>query len=721
MKRLLLLIVLLSSVIMGYSQSKEELQNSYNFQRGQELLFGSSPDYASAMDFFMKELAEHPNNGYAHYCMGLIYDYEEQEGDALECFNKAIPLLKKDKGWISFAYRQRARVYLKLDKEDLALKDWKASLKENPTDENTLSDRAEYYYYKGEYDLADADYDVLISSQPGNVLGHLGKGRNALKKGHYVSALKLFDYCVTLDPKESQTYAFRAETYIALKKYNEASDDIIEAMSIDFNRKAIGLVDSIKSPFKDIMLAKLRIQQAKDKNNSLWSMMQGSIYEDSEEYQSAIKAYRAANDISASAAMMYRISLCHSGLGEFNEALDCINRAIAMDSTRNGYFLFKANYQYESGHSADAINTLTTYIDKEPDDYYGYYRRGFFKYCTDDFDGAIEDYTTSLVLNPHYSYAVVERGSCYKLKGNVPAARADFIQTLKLNMEADTTIVVSVTDNLSEPGSNIDSVDVDDPRNLDRIVYDENCNAQYAYLGLDKKDFAIAVQDSILAHNDDKGSYYDAACLYSLMGEYDKAMSYLRTALEKGFRRFTHIMNDHDLDGLKNRSDFKSLMKEFEEKVNDKPASNALLYKESLDEGAAAPKHISEVPFTRENGGLCKVKCNINGLPLNFWLDTGASDVSLSMVEATFMMKNGYLTKDDVVGSSYYLDANGNVSEGTVVNLRKVSFGDCELTNVKASVVSNLKAPLLLGQSVLSRLGSVEIDNQKQVLRIKPF
>ncbi len=55
------------------------------------------------------------------------------------------------------------------------------------------------------------------------------------------------------------------------------------------------------------------------------------------------------------------------------------------------------------------------------------------------------------------------------------------------------------------------------------------------------------------------------------------------------------------------------------------------------------------------------MKCDINGLPLSFWLDTGASDVSLSMVEATFMMKNGYLDSNDVVGSSYYLDANGNV------------------------------------------------------------
>ena len=49
------------------------------------------------------------------------------------------------------------------------------------------------------------------------------------------------------------------------------------------------------------------------------------------------------------------------------------------------------------------------------------------------------------------------------------------------------------------------------------------------------------MQDSILAHNQDKGSYYDAACLYSKMGEYDKAMNYLQTFLEKGYREFVHI------------------------------------------------------------------------------------------------------------------------------------------------------------------------------------
>ena len=129
---------------------------------------------------------------------------------------------------------------------------------------------------------------------------------------------------------------------------------------------------------------------------------------------------------------------------------------------------------------------------------------------------------------------------------------------------------------------------------------------------------------------------------------------------------------------------------------------------------------VSEIPFTKENG-VCNVRCEINGLPLYFVFDTGASTVSLSMVEATFMMKNGYLQSKDVVGNQRFQDANGNVSEGTVINLRKVQFGDVSLDNVRASVVRNQKAPLLLGQSVLSRIGKVELDNQKSVVRVKYF
>ena len=126
---------------------------------------------------------------------------------------------------------------------------------------------------------------------------------------------------------------------------------------------------------------------------------------------------------------------------------------------------------------------------------------------------------------------------------------------------------------------------------------------------------------------------------------------------------------------------------------------------------------IVEIPFTRQ-GGVTKVKCSINDLPLHFIFDTGASTVSISSLEATFMYKNEYLTSKDIIGKTNFIDANGDISVGTIINLKKVTFGGLELTNVRASVVDNDKAPLLLGQSVLNRLGKIEIDYDRSILKI---
>ena len=69
-------------------------------------------------------------------------------------------------------------------------------------------------------------------------------------------------------------------------------------------------------------------------------------------------------------------------------------------------------------------------------------------------------------------------------------------------------------------------------------------------------------------------------------------------------------------------------------------------------------------------------------------------------------------------GTQIYITADGSISEGTVINLRHVEFGGLELPNIQASIVKNQIAPLLLGQSILEKLGKIEIDNEKRLLKI---
>ena len=63
----------------------------------------------------------------------------------------------------------------------------------------------------------------------------------------------------------------------------------------------------------------------------------------------------------------------------------------------------------------------------------------------------------------------------------------------------------------------------------------------------------------------------------------------------------------------------------------------------------------TEVPFTKESG-VCKVKFDINGLPLHFVFDTGPSDVTISMA------KTGDLVL--TIGSKTQVTAPADASTG---------------------------------------------------------
>ncbi len=123
------------------------------------------------------------------------------------------------------------------------------------------------------------------------------------------------------------------------------------------------------------------------------------------------------------------------------------------------------------------------------------------------------------------------------------------------------------------------------------------------------------------------------------------------------------------------------------------------------------------VKLTKE-GRTYKVACKVNGLNLNMYLDTGADVVTISALEALFMLKNGYLTTDDILGNEVLETASGDIAEGTQINIREIVIGWHVLRNVKATIVHSLDAPLLMGQSALSKLGKITIDYEHNTLII---
>lgn len=673
MKTILLTMMVFCSSTM-FADSNIKRPDSYNYTRGVEAIQNNKAE--EALEYLNKEIAEHPDNGYAYSWLALVKNYNEDFGEALTASNVAIKKIpSKDKEYKSFAYSTRAKVFLNLQDTVQAYKDYAAAISLTPQNDKLYNARAQVYYEQEKYDLSDQDYRKMISLKEGDVMGYMGIGRNANAQKKYEDAIKQFDYVIKLAPTYSSGYSFRADSYIGLKKYREAIDDVITALGIDNNSKAFYELQQLADSASGQMIAKLKVQKVKEPNENSWIYYLGVAYERANNYKQAISNYKESLAKEQNAVVADRISDCYNKIGLYEEALEYCNQAIALDSTDTDYLLNKAIIEDFAGKYKDAISDMTNYIAHEPENSFGYYRRGWIKDKMKDYDGAIEDYTMAITLNPDDAYSYMCRGNIYQLKGETEKSKRDFEEAIR----------------------------------LDSIPEQADCSF-YAYYYLGEKDKAISVMDALLKKGE-KGNYYDAACLYSIMEEKDKAILFLSKALENGYRNFAHMERDRDLDNIRNMQAYKDLVNKY------KKIQQGLEDEEQLVGKGQYEEKKEEIPFTKD-GGVYKVKCAINNLPLHFIFDTGASDVSISSVEATFMVKNDYLSSNDILGKQSYLNANGEISEGTVINLRDVKLGNLHLNNVKASVVKNQSAPLLLGQTVLSRLGKIEIDNNKSVLKI---
>ncbi len=674
MKKLFFTICLLLCAVSLVAKDVKRPE-SYNYLRGLEAL--NEDRDKEALEYFVKEVQDNPQNGYSYCNIAVLRAQNEEYGQALTAADKAVRLIpKKDAEYLAFAYSVRASVYLDLQDTVKAISDLTTAIKIKPDDEMLYEKRGQIYFEQENYALSDADYQKLTELNPGRTMGYMGLGRNAKSQERWDDAIKLFDYVTKLDSEYASGYSFRAEAYIEKEQWNEATDDIVKALSIEWNEKALYLAHSLKEPALTTLLSKLKVQSAKDANNPHWPYIIGYLYEENKQYRRAIECYEEANRIDVSPTVYEVIADCYRELGAFDKALDNLNQSLNIDSTNMASRIRKADILYDLGAVQEAIDEWTTVLTAHPDFYYGYYRRGWYKEISGDPEGAVEDASMAIVLNPVYSYAYFCRGDNYMKLGKKESAEADFRKVVELEDSPEKYVC-----------------------------------AQYAYQYLGENEKAIEVMDSIIARDpNDSGNYYDAACVYARMKDKDNALRNLEKCLEMGFSRFSHIDLDDDMDYLRETDEFKALIEKYK-------AANVGEKDETGASHSAEEEVTTEVPFSKENG-LCKVRCQINGLPLHFVFDTGASDVTLSMVEATFMMKNGYLDGSDVIGSRQYMDANGDVSVGTVINLKNVNFGGLDLNNVRASVVRNQKAPLLLGQSVLGRLGRIEIDNGNRVLKI---
>ncbi len=679
-KTLLLSALIAAAFNTAYAKNEPKQPDTYAYTRGMECI--NEGKLEDAMDWMQKEVSDHPDNGYAYFIISTIYANNDQNGQALTAINNAIKKIpSKDKEWASSAMKVRADIYLAMEDTVKAFEDLAKGMKIQPENEALYQSRAQIYYEQQKYDLADADYRQMIKIDPGDTMGYMGIGRNANAQERWDDAIEQFDYVVKMSPDYSQAYAFRAEAYIGKKDWAKATDDIVKALDIDGDNKAFYLMQNLPEEAHTQMKTKLKIQKTKQPTNRFWPYALGKFAMSSKNLKEAIMYMEEGNALDANSVFLEDIARCYATLKDYDKALEYAQRAIYMDTEDYELIDLKADILSDMLRFDESLAERDKYIERYPGMGLAYLSRAEDLMAAGQFEKAIEDYNTAAVIVPAFEetiYLLMKRGDAKRLSGKEEEAAKDYNKMLEL--EKDSTL-------------------------------NGNSWVPFAYSGLGNREKALETMQYIVDNDTTEvsGILYNEACNYARLGMKEEAMQALKKAEENGYEDFAHLRKDYDLIPLHDMPEFQEMVGRLQEKFRSE--------ENAPEEEEDAVYETVEVPFSKE-GGVTKVKCSINDLPLHFVFDTGAADVTMSMVEANFMLKNDYIKPTDIVGSARYMDANGDITEGTVINLRKVDFGGLELDNVRASVVRNQKAPLLLGQSVLGRLGKIEIDNPGQKLVI---
>ena len=679
-----LLSAILLTVLCGdvYAQ-KNKTESDYNLKKAYEVL-NEERDEAKAFDLVNKQLRETPDNVDALVLRARLLRRKHEYGQALQDINHALKVNKPKKSETAMSTLHWWKAYLYSDARDYEnaatnfKKAYVLSKKDDKENRNGIGfDYAQCLHELGKMDESDAIYREMLAEDEADCGAMVGLAQNMIDRGQYKEAVALLEKCRKLDADYSEVYRFKMKAYDKLGETTKAIDAALDWFdkNEDANTDAIIKVLAKRPNYAD---ANMKTRAKKSENHFAWQIFLCQYYSKTHKYAEAIKSYDAleAEYGHYGQINVYR-SQCYSELGLNDQAIADISKAMEKEADW-GNLCRRGDYYQLSGNLDAAIADFTAAIEEEPSYAYAYYKRGWCYEMQGNRKAALEEYNMGIEMDDDFPYLYLMRGELLLLDGNKAAADADFEAVLQ----------------------------------KDTLAIDGSCR-QYAlhFLGRDKE--AEEWMDKIIADDpEDAGHYYDRACLYSRMGRLEESVAALRVAFEKGYRDFVHIGLDDDMDAVRDLPEFKALMAEYE-------AKHAEYLKEFELAMPEKEESVTEIAVKRNPGGTFEIPCEINGLPLQMIFDTGASDVTISSVEANFMFKNGYLSDKDIKGKRYYQVANGQINEGTVITLREVKIGDAVLHNVDASVVKSQKAPLLLGQSAMERFGTITIDNQNNKLIIK--
>lgn len=241
-----------------------------------------------------------------------------------------------------------------------------------------------------------------------------------------------------------------------------------------------------------------------------------------------VNALRSIAQVQSSPELSLLKADCYVDLGLFENAIKVYSTLY--DDYTEEYLNCQIGECYrKNGDYVKAIEYYKSAMRSHPDWAFPYYGMGWSYELLGDDDTALKYYNYGLDVNKSYAYLFLMRGEMYQKMGQYESAKEDFNTVLQ----------------------------------IDKTLKDGTCR-QYALFFLGRSEDAINWMNRLIEMQpNNPGHYYDKACLCCRMGLIDEAVKAMESAFRLGYREFSHLDADDDIEPIKSNPKYVALYEKY--------------------------------------------------------------------------------------------------------------------------------------------------------------
>lgn len=403
---------------------------------------------------------------------GKILDELQRFEEAVEAYSQAIALNDE-----SEARMKRAFAYYKIECYEEALTDLQEALSLN----KDLDEDAEYYILLGQIYAALGNwkaaimFSTAIRLNPNRIWLYIRLAEIYTTYNELEEAEKILRKAFEIGHNTEEPYYGLARFYREQERYDEVKEILLK-LHESFSASPTSLF-WLTEAYHHLSNLEEALQVSNElivleNDDDLNFIQRGAIFVDANEYEAAIEAYTAAIQLKESANVYMKRSYASFCIGNYDEALEDINRANELDAELKeedyyhialGHIFFEtelwehasaafASAQQISPHEIwlyekrasclmkleeyeTAITVCTSGLDIDAKNPQLYWLRGLLHFMLKQYEEALEDAKSYLELDSENGDAHYNLGLVYEKLEQYDEAFASFTKSIKLNAQ----------------------------------------------------------------------------------------------------------------------------------------------------------------------------------------------------------------------------------------------------------------------------------------------